>query len=60
MEMKSKMTFFFTEVIISQDLLNLLGDSISIKFRGHCNHLLDAETRVTRYRQWGARLRLAT
>lgn len=51
---------FLTKVIISQHLLNLLGDGVSIKLGRHCDHFLDAETRMTWYRQRGAGLRLPT
>lgn len=50
---------FLTKIIIGQDLLDLLGDSIRIEFGGHCNHLLNAEPRVPREGQRGAGLRLA-
>lgn len=51
---------FLTKVIISQHLLNLLRDGVSIKLRGHRNHFLDAETRMTRHGERSAKLRLPT
>lgn len=43
-----------TKVIVSEHLLNLLGDGICIKLRGHGHHFLDAEARMARYGQRSA------
>lgn len=51
---------FLTKVIVRQHLLNFLCDGIRIKLRGHCNHFLDAEARVSWYRQRSAKLRFRT
>lgn len=57
---KTASTVSLTKVIICQHLLNFLGDGVRIELGGHRNHFLDAETRMTRYRQWGGQLRLPT
>lgn len=47
-----------TEVIISQHLLDFLGDGVRVELGGHGHHLLDAQARVARYGQRGGQLGL--
>lgn len=47
-----------TEVIISQHLLDFLGDGVRVELGGHGHHLLDAQARVARYGQRGGQVGL--
>lgn len=51
--------FLLTEVIVSEHLLDLLGDGVGVELWRHGHHFLYAEARGCEVgqRQWGTRLR---